>query len=104
MGGLSRRVSRYLREVERPHWHIDALLPIFRLQALYLFPSLDRQECQIAQFLAGIPHVTPILGFGSTDCRCVSHLFDITLIKDAPLFEGIKGALRCREAMELIYS
>ncbi len=104
MGGLSRRVARYIRGVGRPHWHIDTLLPVFRLHALYLFPSPIRQECRIARIISEIPQSVPVPGFGSTDCRCASHLFNITRIEKAPLFETIKGALKCREAQKRIYS
>ncbi len=104
MGGLAKRVSRYLKGVRRPHWHVDALLPVFRLDALWLFPSPKRQECEIARHLSRIPGIGFVRGFGSTDCTCPSHLFNMTGVKKAPLFEKLKGALKCPEALEVRYS
>ncbi len=104
MGGLARRVRRYLKPIERPHWHIDALLPAFQPAALWLFPSPVRRECDVARLLARIPSITAVEGFGSTDCACPSHLFIITGIEKAPLFETLKGALSCPEALEICYS
>ncbi len=101
MGGLSARVQRYLREIRRPHWHIDTLLPACRLTDLWLFPSSRRQECQIARLLSDTQAGYPIREFGSTDCGCPSHLFNISKIKKAPLFHAIKGALKCRNAVSL---
>ena len=104
MGGLSRRVRHYLKPIQRPHWHIDALVPLFRLTELWLFPATERQECRIARHLNGASGVRSVEGFGSTDCSCPSHLFDITNSEKAPLFEKIRGALSCPEALKIRYS
>ena len=42
----------------------------------YLIPSAQDIECVLAGTIAQLPAVTtPIRGFGSSDCRCGSHLF-----------------------------
>jgi len=99
MGGLSKRVQRYLKPIRKPHWHIDTLVPLFRLRELWLFPSSKRQECEIARFLSRTPGITAVAGFGSTDCGCPSHLFHLSNTKKAPLFETVKGALDCGGAV-----
>ena len=99
MGGLSKRIQRYLRPIRKPHWHIDSLIPLFRLTELWLFPSSKRQECEIARFLSQTSGVTPIVGFGSTDCTCPSHLFHLTDTKKAPLFKMTKRALDCKKGI-----
>ena len=104
MGGLKRRLTRYLRPIERPHWHVDALCSAFRLTAIWVFPSADRLECRIARLLTREPGLTPVPRFGSTDCRCSSHLFYMREKEKAPLFEKLKGALTCRNAQVLTYS
>ncbi len=98
MGGLSKRVRRYFSDIKKPHWHIDALLPVFHVTDLWIFPSAARQECQLARYLSRFPNAIPVNGFGSTDCRCDSHLFFLKDMEKAPLFEAVKGALACREA------
>ncbi len=98
MGGLSKRIQRYLKPIRRPHWHIDVLVTAFRLTDVWLFPSPKRQECEVAEVFLKTPHVTFLEGFGCTDCVCPSHLFDITRIEKTPLFRKIKGALDCGSA------
>jgi len=76
MGGFE-RVNRHLRMAEgrgTPRWHIDQILQQVPPQRIYLVPSRERLECQIAQHLAGRFPVA-LEGFGSSDCRCPSHLF-----------------------------
>jgi Uri superfamily endonuclease len=101
MGGLSKRIQHYFKPIQRPHWHIDTLIPVFSLTALWLFPSPTRQECQIARLLSHIPGISYIRGFGSTDCNCLSHLFYLADIEKAPLFKRLKGALNCNGAVEI---
>ncbi len=73
LGGLRARVGRHLRKGKGLHWHIDYLLPWADISEVILLPSEQRLECALAQALAErfsfIPH------FGSSDCRCQSHLF-----------------------------
>ena len=101
MGGLSKRVGRYFSEIRKPFWHIDALIPVFHLSSLWLFPSSNRQECQIARLLSQASGATPIMGFGSTDCRCSSHLFHFANLEEMPLFLKIKKILNCRHAVKI---
>ncbi len=102
MGGLSKRISRYLKEIKRPHWHIDRLMPVFHLKAIWVFPSPIRQECYVAQIFAQTPGVSAIPGFGSTDCSCPSHLFTLKKNMEAPLFTNIKEALPCGKACKIV--
>ncbi len=75
-GGLGRaeRHVRLSRERDRsPRWHVDYLLldPGFTLAAVVSAPTDRRVECDLARLIGG--EVVP--GFGSSDCRCRSHLF-----------------------------
>jgi Uri superfamily endonuclease len=101
MGGLSKRVTRYLKEIRKPFWHIDAIMPRFKLMNLWLFPSDTRQECQIARLLSQAPGAASIKGFGSSDCPCFTHLFYFTDLKQTSLFLKIKETLDCKEAIEI---
>ncbi len=71
--GLEARVRRHLRKTKKLHWHIDYLLRQANISEVILLPGRQRLECSLAQALAqrfpSIPH------FGSSDCRCQSHLF-----------------------------
>jgi Uri superfamily endonuclease len=74
-GGLS-RVRRHIAYVDRkdrtPRWHVDYLLssPEVRLRSAVCAITAENLECTLASALPG----NRIPGFGSSDCRCGSHL------------------------------
>ncbi len=75
LGGLGRRLKRHLAPVSRLHWHIDYLNAAGRLDAIWLSETSVRRECVWASLLKDMPEATfPVPGFGSSDCRCESHL------------------------------
>ena len=76
MGGFKSRLNRHLRRGKRPHWHIDYLLPRASITNIILYRTQDRAECAIAQALSR--QFESIPGFGSSDCKCYSHLFFTT--------------------------
>ena len=73
MGGLKSRVNRHLKENKRPKWHIDYLLQKASIKSIILCETDNRVECAIAQALN--PQFDSIPSFGSSDCKCRSHLF-----------------------------
>ena len=75
MGGFKSRLSRYLQESKKPHWHIDYLLQRASISSIILCETKERVECIIAQALGS--RFRSISGFGSSDCHCRSHLFFI---------------------------
>ena len=76
MGGFKARLSHHLKENKRPRWHIDYLLPMASISSIILLETNDRVECTIAQALSR--QFDSIPGFGSSDCKCKSHLFFAT--------------------------
>ena len=73
MNGLKSRLSRHLRKDKKLHWHIDYLLEKASIVDISIARTEDRAECTIAQALGSQFYFIP--GFGSSDCRCHSHLF-----------------------------
>jgi Uri superfamily endonuclease len=73
MNGLEARLARHLRKEKELHWHIDYLLKEAKLLEIILCPSEQRIECFLAQALA--KEFQSIPGFGSSDCKCQSHLY-----------------------------
>ena len=67
-GGL-KRVFRHFSTDKKIHWHIDYLLEKGELQAALIFPEKDL-ECELSDNMND-----PVDGFGSSDCKCNSHLF-----------------------------
>ncbi len=58
------------------HWHIDYLLAHARIRSIWGFAAPKEWECRLGHRLAGIKGATiPLNGFGSSDCRCKTHLY-----------------------------
>jgi Uri superfamily endonuclease len=75
LNGIGRRVSRHLRNEKKKFWHIDYLLSNrnVNIEQVYCIESDKKIECQIAEKVEDAAE--SIEGFGSSDCRCRSHLF-----------------------------
>ncbi|MFW9829689.1 MAG: DUF123 domain-containing protein [Candidatus Thorarchaeota archaeon] len=75
---LANRVKRHLmnKDKKSTHWHIDYLLNVNKTKIIkiYLIPSIEPLECFIARQLFEVS-TNYIKNFGSTDCKCKSHLF-----------------------------
>lgn len=79
-GGLVGRVKHHLKPVERPHWHIDYLRQVARLQEIWLSPDHERREQEWVDLMLDIPGATVLIeGFGASDSDRESHLiyFDV---------------------------
>jgi len=75
-GGLRARLGHHLRPALRPHWHIDYLQREARPIAVWYRCGRIRREYTWAKALRNMPGSSvPLQGFGSSDCRCESHLF-----------------------------
>jgi len=73
MGGIKSRLSHHLKRNKRPRWHIDYLSEKASISSIILCQSQNKVECTIAQALSRRFDCVP--GFGSSDCKCKSHLF-----------------------------
>jgi len=80
-GGIVGRVLRHLRRNKKKFWHIDYLLDKARIIRIIVFKSEERLECKIAEEMRryGLKYIPR---FGSSDCRCPSHLFKLRSIDD----------------------
>ena len=74
-GGRSpaRRIARHIRKRKRKHWHIDYLTVHSRVIGAFVLEADTSLECTIAREFSKVLECIP--GFGSSDCRCGSHLF-----------------------------
>jgi sugar fermentation stimulation protein A len=76
LNGLEPRVGRHLRRGGKKHWHIDHLTERAVGMSAYLVLSERDIECQLSAAVGALPGaIEPVKGFGSSDCRCRSHLF-----------------------------
>ena len=72
MGGLDARIGRHMRQDKKKHWHIDYLLEKGMVRQVWYLED-EKIECEIARAMES--EFGGIAGFGSSDCRCRSHLF-----------------------------
>lgn len=77
-GQLFNRVYRHTKPpaMKKTHWHIDFLLNHSQttLIKILLIPSQIREECCISNEISKHAR-SSIHKFGSTDCKCHSHLY-----------------------------
>jgi len=75
LGGLESRISRHLRQKKLCHWHIDYLLQYACIIQIITYQTRERLECHYNKKILALPECKlPVLGFGSSDCKCLSHL------------------------------
>ncbi|MDE3074624.1 MAG: GIY-YIG nuclease family protein [Chloroflexota bacterium] len=75
LGGVDQRVARHVRSSPVRRWHIDYLRAVAPIREVAVIYSDVRLECAIAgDFLRrpGAGVMAP--RFGSSDCRCPTHL------------------------------
>lgn len=74
---LEKRIERHLRKTKQKFWHIDYLLDDADVEVLKVFHKKAGrlEECKIAKNISEIG--VPVKGFGSSDCKCESHLFKL---------------------------
>jgi Uri superfamily endonuclease len=117
-GGLAARIGHHLRTTDRSRWHLDYLRPFLQPAAVWFSTDNAAHEHRWADALGTIRGATLCSpGFGSTDCRCVTHLFHflrmprrrtfrkhlgptdagrITVRRWQPIPNGVDPALRSR--------
>ena len=78
-GGLRARLKRHLGGPERRHWHIDYLTKTHRPSAFFVALGSQRLECAWTQAMLAAGAKTPVVGFGSSDCRqgCQAHFLSL---------------------------
>ena len=75
-GGIKARIAHHKKLQQRPHWHIDYLRKFADLTAVWFSFDVEIREHQWAHCCAADEEISsPMKGFGSSDCRCHSHLF-----------------------------
>ena len=73
LNGLESRINRHLRHNKNIHWHIDYLLDFTEITNVFYNENSNKEECKISSEFEKRLHF--IIGFGSSDCKCKSHLF-----------------------------
>ena len=75
-GGVHARLAHHRKLSRRPHWHIDYLRAHTRVEEICYRLDTRRLEHVWAERISLAEGASvPLVGSGSTDCRCESHLF-----------------------------
>ena len=75
-GGLRARIGHHLQIARHPHWHLDYIGRYLELVEIWYTFDTAHREHQWATILAKTRGATiPLIGFGSSDCCCQSHLW-----------------------------
>jgi len=86
-GCLVARLRRHLKKDKKSFWHIDYLLENKKAKISQIWTIDKKMECQTAEIFCQDP-TTEIVkkGFGSSDCKCLAHLF---FVKNKKQIESI---------------
>ena len=91
-GGVRARVRHHERRSERPRWHIDHLRAGTELVEVWYSHDTLRREHQWATIVSRLDGARAAMaGFGSSDCRCATHLF---FFENRPSVKVFRGRLR----------
>lgn len=91
LGGLFYRVERHIRGGKKLHWHIDYLKRAGSVAEIWYLVSGERLECDWYRAAADMPGAGVLVdGFGSSGCKCRSHL---VYFKSKPSFEDFRRGL-----------
>lgn len=78
MNGLDQRVRRHLSHEKNIRWHIDYITSLaINMEAYSSECPGAVPECKIAEAAALLGFQPTVRGFGSSDCRCYSHLLSV---------------------------
>ncbi len=75
LNSLEGRISRHFRPTKRKHWHVDFLVMSsgVKLVAVASRPTTRAIECAMSRAIRKRA-LSGTRGFGSSDCKCDSHL------------------------------
>ena len=92
-GGLYSRVKRHLKiSHKKKHWHIDYIRSKMKVIEIWFSYKKEKLEHDWAMELNRLPFSTiPLMGFGSSDCKCQSHLF---YFKQKRLFKNVRNHIQ----------
>lgn len=93
-GGLGARIGHHLKATGGAHWHIDYLRQETRVLGAWHTRDAARLECTWANAASALRGAALVPGFGSSDCRCHSHLIGVHRLPSLSTFRRRLNALR----------
>lgn len=77
MNGLDQRIGRHMLTEKKMRWHIDRLTSISTEITAYCTTDAELSECRLAKLICECGGVPAVKGFGCSDCKCNTHLFEL---------------------------
>jgi len=101
LAGIEKRVARHRSNEKRRKWHIDFLLDQAQVLSVIAIPTdTKKTECEVARALLECEGAcAPIMGFGSSDCSCKSHLIFFEDVDPEWVAENISRRLSMLECV-----
>ncbi len=90
-GGVRARVSRHCRKSKPKRWHIDYISKIMHPVCAWFRYDSKHLEHRWARIVSQMPGTSPIERFGSSDCKCLTHLFYTPAMPDFDVFKKAAG-------------
>ena len=101
-GGLAARIGRHLKKVKQRRWHIDYFRRYATMTEIWVGRSPSAAEHLWAEAVGSFEKaVAAAEKFGSSDCRCATHLFHLPELPSVRKFNRILQ--RCRPEMQAAY-
>ncbi len=89
--GLKARIERHKRKEKAMYWHIDYLLEVATILDVRVHTKGFLTECRLSEKIFELKDAElPIPGFGSSDCKCKSHL---AYFREFPEMKSLDGLL-----------
>jgi len=85
LNSLEKRIQRHYSTKKKKHWHIDYFLEYGKIIESISIETNKKIECIISNKLRKKAD-NSVKGFGSSDCRCESHLYYFKDNPTEPLF------------------
>ncbi|PLR82744.1 GIY-YIG nuclease family protein [Bacillus sp. V33-4] len=71
---IASRISRHLKVDKKKRWHFDYLIPLGKVIKIITYEATIGECALVEKLRKETAGMYPVKGFGSSDCRCFSHL------------------------------
>lgn len=74
LNNLKKRIERHYRKNKKKHWHIDYFLDKSKIVDAKKIENFEK-ECSLSKEIEKFSDKIVMKGFGSSDCKCSTHLY-----------------------------
>lgn len=75
LNNIQKRIMRHKSKNKKLHWHIDYFLKKSNIIKTYSIVTDKNLECWLSSRVRSQKGEVIMKGFGSTDCKCETHLY-----------------------------